>query len=220
MVRNIVMVLVVCLLLGLVVYEVRKHQEKVQLDSGAFTCQGCLSPTEKERYDKEDHGETADGNSERKAASARVAAQQATAGTSSAPPGVAGSGTAAAGATATSADAFSNKGAGTSSMVPPAQGTYGAGSSQPVVVPTTGQPGATPMGVPPSQPTGLPTTDSQAANAPNGLRFGGSGSYQWYRQGNLTWRVDTASGRSCIVYATIEEWRKPIVMSHGCGGNA
>ena len=58
-----------------------------------------------------------------------------------------------------------------------------------------------------------PMTDSQSANAPNGMRFSGSGTYQWYRQGNLTWRTDTASGRSCIVYATLEEWRKQIVLS-------
>jgi len=63
-------------------------------------------------------------------------------------------------------------------------------------------------------------TDSQSANAPNGMRFGGTGTYQWYRQGNLTWRIDTASGRSCIIYATLEEWRKQIVYSHGCGRNA
>jgi hypothetical protein len=69
-------------------------------------------------------------------------------------------------------------------------------------------------------PAGLPTSDSQSPNAPNGMRFGGSGNYQWYRQGNLTWRIDTASGRSCIIYATMEEWRKQIVYSHGCGRNA
>ena len=66
----------------------------------------------------------------------------------------------------------------------------------------------------------LPVSDSQSANNPNGLHFGGSGKFQWYRQGNLTWRVDTASGHSCIDYATMEEWRKPIVSSHGCGRGA
>ena len=61
-----------------------------------------------------------------------------------------------------------------------------------------------------------PATDSQTPNAPNGMHFSGSGTYQWYRQGNLTYRVDTQSGRSCIVYATMEEWRKPYVYNNGC----
>ncbi len=61
-----------------------------------------------------------------------------------------------------------------------------------------------------------PQTDSQSPNSPNGLRFGGSGSFQWYRQGNLTFRVDTQNGASCIVYATMEEWRKPWVYRNGC----
>jgi hypothetical protein len=84
-------------------------------------------------------------------------------------------------------------------------------------------PSATSGSVPNQQsslPPGLPTQDSEAPNAPNGMRFAGSGIYQWYRQGNLTYRIDTTTGRSCIIYATMEEWRKPIVMSHGCGRTA
>lgn len=65
-----------------------------------------------------------------------------------------------------------------------------------------------------------PKSDSIAPNPPNGMVFAGKGTYQWYRQGNLTWRVDTTSGRSCIIYATMEEWRKQIVLSHGCGRSA
>ena len=59
--------------------------------------------------------------------------------------------------------------------------------------------------------------DSLPPNAPNGAAFAGTGAYQWYRQGDLTWRVDTKSGASCVDYATIEEWSKPLVYSHGCG---
>ena len=66
-------------------------------------------------------------------------------------------------------------------------------------------------------PTSLPVSDTIAPNAPNGLAFGGTGKFQWYRQGNLTWRVNTASGSTCIAFATMEEWQKPIVYSHGCG---
>ena len=62
--------------------------------------------------------------------------------------------------------------------------------------------------------------DTIAPNPPNGLAFAGTGAYQWYRQGDLTWRVDSKSGASCIDYATMEEWSKPIVYSHGCGGSS
>ncbi len=65
-----------------------------------------------------------------------------------------------------------------------------------------------------------PNSDTLPPNAQTGVRTTGSGPYQWYRQGNLTWRIDTATGRSCIIYATMEEWRKSIVISHGCGPNA
>lgn len=64
--------------------------------------------------------------------------------------------------------------------------------------------------------TGTAGTDSQAPNAPNGAAFAGSGRYQIYRQGNLTWRVNTDDGTTCILFATDEEWRKPAVYSHGC----
>ncbi|HEY0307227.1 MAG TPA: hypothetical protein VGB94_03645 [Acidobacteriaceae bacterium] len=46
--------------------------------------------------------------------------------------------------------------------------------------------------------------------------FAGKGRYQLYRQGNLTWRLDTDSGHTCILFATNEEWRNPRVSSHGC----
>ena len=59
--------------------------------------------------------------------------------------------------------------------------------------------------------------DSLPPNAPNGVGFSGTGAYQWYRQGDLTWRVDSKSGASCVDYATMEEWSKPIVYTHGCG---
>ena len=66
-------------------------------------------------------------------------------------------------------------------------------------------------------PSALPVSDTVSPNPPNGLAFGGTGKFQWYRQGNLTWRVNTASGSTCIAFATMDEWQKPIVYSHGCG---
>ena len=65
-----------------------------------------------------------------------------------------------------------------------------------------------------------PASDSMPANLPNNVHLGGSGTFQWYRQGNITYRVDTVSGRACVAFATMDEWRKSIVLSHGCGGNA
>ena len=58
--------------------------------------------------------------------------------------------------------------------------------------------------------------DTIQPNPPNGMTFGGSGHYQLYRQGNLTWRLNTDTGQSCIVFATEEEWRKPQVFRAGC----
>ena len=72
---------------------------------------------------------------------------------------------------------------------------------------------------PSATPSSLPVSDTIAPNPPNGLAFGGTGKFQWYRQGNITWRVNTESGAACIAFATQEEWLKPIVYSHGCGNS-
>ena len=63
----------------------------------------------------------------------------------------------------------------------------------------------------------VPAGDSIAPNPPNGAVFTGTGKFQWYRQGNITWRVDSGSGSYCIAFATMEEWQKPIVYQNGCG---
>ena len=95
--------------------------------------------------------------------------------------------------------------------------TAATGRSTPSpMVPTATVP-ATPAAVPSNIEASLPATDTLSPNAPNGMAFGGSGKYQWYRQGNLTWRINTQSGSSCIAFATMEEWQKPLVYSHGCG---
>ena len=64
----------------------------------------------------------------------------------------------------------------------------------------------------------MPSSDSIAANPPNGMTFGGSGHYQLYRQGDLTWRLNTDDGQTCVIFATDEEWRKPKVYRSGCRG--
>jgi hypothetical protein len=42
------------------------------------------------------------------------------------------------------------------------------------------------------------------------------GRFQVFRQGNLTWRIDTVSGEACVLLATHAEWRKPQVYQNGC----
>lgn len=64
---------------------------------------------------------------------------------------------------------------------------------------------------------GAPAEDTISANPPNGMMFAGRGKYQVYRQGNLTWRVNTETGQTCVLFATDEEWKKPRVYRAGCG---
>ncbi len=195
MVRRIIagLVLVLLVYLGWTWYKGRA--EKARLNSGDYTCQGCLEGEAKARFARENAGETPDGESERKSTSAAVAAERAASGSepyaSEVPPN-----------------------SSTSSMMAP-QNNYrgpGAASSSGNAPPPTdvSQAYSSLMGA-------APAGDSVAPNPPNDVHFRGSGSYEWYRQGNITWRVDTTTGHSCIVYATMEEWRKQIVMSHGCG---
>jgi outer membrane protein assembly factor BamB len=77
---------------------------------------------------------------------------------------------------------------------------------------------------PPDGQTARPEQDSSGAfadtvpaNPPNGMVFAGGGKYQLYRQGNITWRLNTDTGQTCIIFATDEEWRKPRVYKAGCG---
>lgn len=100
----------------------------------------------------------------------------------------------------TSADDAASRSATTSSDTPSSTASAAPSpSTQPIVI----QPSA-------------PAMDSQQPNAVNGSRFAGSGKYQVYRQGNITYRVDTESGQECVLLATDEEWRKPRVYERGC----
>ena len=62
-----------------------------------------------------------------------------------------------------------------------------------------------------------PATDSISRNPPNGMVFAGTGKYQLYRQGDITWRLNTETGQACILFATNAEWRVARVFQHGCG---
>jgi hypothetical protein len=71
-----------------------------------------------------------------------------------------------------------------------------------------------------SPPAVGPATDTIKPNPPNGMVFAGSGRFQVYRQGDLTWRLDTDTGQACVLFATNAEWRKPQVYRHGCNSSA
>ena len=61
-----------------------------------------------------------------------------------------------------------------------------------------------------------PTSDSLSPNPPNRVAFGGTGKYMWYRQGDVTWRVNSDTGASCVAFATMQEWARPIIYQNGC----
>jgi hypothetical protein len=65
----------------------------------------------------------------------------------------------------------------------------------------------------------IPAGDTISANPANGIVFAGRGKYQVYRQGNITWRLNTETGQNCILFATDEEWEKPRVYRAGCGSS-
>jgi len=98
---------------------------------------------------------------------------------------------------------------------------------QPVTSAPDGQTTQTTQTVPDDQTqTALPGrssagsgTDTISPNPPNGMVFSGTGRYQLYRQGNLTWRLNSDTGQSCILFATDEEWKKPKVYRAGCGNH-
>jgi hypothetical protein len=94
--------------------------------------------------------------------------------------------------------------------------------------PTTVNPAVVPAELTPAAPDATaqtagsvgaaPGADTISPNPPNGMVFSGTGHYQLYRQGNLTWRLNTDTGQTCILFATDEEWRKANVYRDGCGG--
>jgi hypothetical protein len=42
------------------------------------------------------------------------------------------------------------------------------------------------------------------------------GRYQIYRSGFRTWRLDTATGRTCILLTTDDDWKKPDITLSSC----
>ena len=89
-----------------------------------------------------------------------------------------------------------------------------------VYPPAGGQTAQTPAAAAGGDGATVPSgSDTISPNPPNGEVFAGKGKYQLYRQGNITWRLDTDTGRACVIFATDEEWRKPKVYRTGCGSH-
>jgi hypothetical protein len=109
-------------------------------------------------------------------------------------------------------------------------GSQSASGSTPMGTPTAGNappPSPSPISAPgglttrSNQPVlgpggPLPAGDTVAPNPPNHVAFGGTGKYMWYRQGDLTWRVNSDTGASCIAFDTMQQWARPIVYQNGC----
>jgi hypothetical protein len=70
---------------------------------------------------------------------------------------------------------------------------------------------------PEATPAQVPNSDTIPRNPPNGLAFAGSGKFQLYRQGDITWRLNTQTGEACILFATDAQWRLHRVYQAGCG---
>jgi hypothetical protein len=67
-----------------------------------------------------------------------------------------------------------------------------------------------------------PITEQPAANAlsphpPSGFVTPATQKFALYRQGDLTYRLNTQSGQACVLLATDALWQKPLVYQHGCG---
>jgi hypothetical protein len=67
-----------------------------------------------------------------------------------------------------------------------------------------------------------PISEQPAANAlnphpPSGFVTPATQKFALYRQGDLTYRLNTQSGQACVLLASEDLWRKPLVYQHGCG---
>jgi len=97
----------------------------------------------------------------------------------------------------------------------PVPSTIQHNQPQPDAVPSTTQ--SPTVSSPPV--ASIPTSDSIARNPPNGMLFAGGGKFQLYRQGDITWRLNTDTGQACILFATNTQWSRTRVYQHGCAYN-
>jgi hypothetical protein len=71
----------------------------------------------------------------------------------------------------------------------------------------------------PETVTTLPASRTISRNPPSGIVAAGSGKFELYRQGDLTFRLNTETGDACVLFATQSEWSKNIVYDHGCNSH-
>jgi hypothetical protein len=65
----------------------------------------------------------------------------------------------------------------------------------------------------------IPASESLSRQSSNGIVAAGTGKFELYRQGDLTFRLNTESGDACVLFATEQEWRKSLVYEHGCNSH-
>jgi uncharacterized iron-regulated membrane protein len=65
--------------------------------------------------------------------------------------------------------------------------------------------------------TEQPTANALSPHPPAGFVTPATQKFALYRQGDLTYRLNTQSGQACILLASEDLWRKPLVYQHGCG---
>jgi hypothetical protein len=65
----------------------------------------------------------------------------------------------------------------------------------------------------------LPAAQPITRNAQNGIVPLTGGKFELYRQGDLTFRLNTETGQACVLFATQAQWSKTLVYEHGCGSD-
>jgi hypothetical protein len=93
-------------------------------------------------------------------------------------------------------------------------------SKSPAPETASDNPAAPPSAIVPQQPgpiSTLPAGDTLSPHPPSGFNSPSAQKYALYRQGDLTYRLNTQSGQACVLLATDTLWRKPLVYQHGCG---
>jgi hypothetical protein len=65
--------------------------------------------------------------------------------------------------------------------------------------------------------TGQPAANALNPHPPSGFVTPATQKFALYRQGDLTYRLNTQSGQACVLFASEDLWRKPLVYQHGCG---
>jgi hypothetical protein len=65
----------------------------------------------------------------------------------------------------------------------------------------------------------IPMAEPFNRNPQNGIVPVSGGKFQLYRQGDLTFRLNTETGQACVLFATQAQWSKTLVYEHGCGNH-